>query len=62
MLASGDIDALMLPRPPELTPEEMARIRRLSPTIPPLNRIPRPHGNFPIMHVMVIKNDYSRIQ
>jgi 4,5-dihydroxyphthalate decarboxylase len=58
MLAGGDIDALMLPRPPELTPEEMARIRRLFPDYSTAEQEYRARsGIFPIMHVMVIKND-----
>jgi 4,5-dihydroxyphthalate decarboxylase len=58
MLASGDIDALMLPRPPELAPAEMARIRRLFPDFPAAEQEYRARsGIFPIMHVMVIKND-----
>ncbi len=58
MLASGDIDALMLPRPPELPPEEMARIRRLFPDYSTTEQEYRARtGIFPIMHVMVIKND-----
>jgi len=57
MLASGDIAAMMLPRPPELHPEEMQRIGRLFP-----NYVADEQGYyartrlFPIMHVMVIKN------
>jgi len=58
MLASGDIDALMLPRPPELPPEEMARIRRLFSDYSTTEQEYRARtGIFPIMHVMVIKND-----
>jgi 4,5-dihydroxyphthalate decarboxylase len=58
MLASGDIDALMLPRPPELTPAETARIRRLFPDYSAVEQEYRARsGIFPIMHVMVIKND-----
>jgi 4,5-dihydroxyphthalate decarboxylase len=58
MLASGDIDALMLPRPPELTPAETARIRRLFPDFSTAEQEYRARtGIFPIMHVMVIKND-----
>ena len=58
MLASGDIDALMLPRPPELPPEEMPRIRRLFPDYSTTEQEYRARtGIFPIMHVMVIKNE-----
>ena len=58
MLASGDIDALMLPRPPELPLEEMARIRRLFPDYSTAEQEYRARtGIFPIMHVMVIKNE-----
>ena len=58
MLASGDIDALMLPRPPELPPKEMARIARLFPDYSAVEQEYRARtGIFPIMHVMVIKND-----
>ena len=58
MLAAGEIDALMLPRPPELTPEEMARIARLFPDHGAVEQEYRARtGIFPIMHVMVIKND-----
>jgi 4,5-dihydroxyphthalate decarboxylase len=58
MLAAGDIDALMLPRPPELTPVETARIRRLFPDFSTAEQEYRARtGIFPIMHVMVIKND-----
>ena len=58
MLARGDIDALMLPRPPELPPEEMARIARLFPDFSAVEQEYRARtGIFPIMHVMVIKND-----
>jgi 4,5-dihydroxyphthalate decarboxylase len=58
MLASADIDALMLPRPPELTPAEMAHIRRLFPDYAAVEQQYRARtGIFPIMHVMVIKND-----
>ena len=61
MLASGDIDALMLPRPPELTPEEMAHIRRLFPDYSAAEQEYRARkGIFPIMHVMVIKNELLR--
>jgi 4,5-dihydroxyphthalate decarboxylase len=61
MLASGDIAALMLPRPPELTPEEMARIRRLFPDYSAAEQEYRARtGIFPIMHVMVIKNELLR--
>jgi 4,5-dihydroxyphthalate decarboxylase len=58
MLASGAIDALLLPRPPELSPEEKSRIRPLF--IDPVGAEQDYHarsGIFPIMHVMVIKND-----
>lgn len=58
MLASGDIDGLMLPRPPELPPAEMARVRRLFPAYAAVEQAYRGRtGIFPIMHVMVIKND-----
>ncbi len=58
MLASGDIDALMLPRPPELPPDEMARIARLFPNFSAVEQEYRARtGIFPIMHVMVVKND-----
>ena len=58
MLASGDLDALMLPRPPELTPEEFACIVRLFPDYCAVEQEYRARsGIFPIMHVMVIKND-----
>ena len=63
MLANGDIDAMMLPRPPELPAEEMARIRRLFPNYVAAEQdYRRRTGVLPIMHVMVIKNDsLSRI-
>jgi 4,5-dihydroxyphthalate decarboxylase len=58
MLANGDIDALMLPEPPKLSAEEMARIRRLFPDYVAAEQDYRARtGIFPIMHVMVIKND-----
>jgi len=58
MLAAGDIDAMMLPRPPELSAEEMPRIRRLFPDYSAVEQDYRARtGVFPIMHVMVIKND-----
>ena len=58
MLASGDIDALMLPRPSELPLKEMARIRRLFPDYSTAEQEYRARtGIFPIMHVMVIKNE-----
>ncbi len=57
MLASGEIDAMMLPRPPELSPEDMPRIRRLFPDYATVEQEHRARtGLFPIMHVMVIKN------
>ena len=57
MLARGAIDAMMLPRPPELSAEEMARIRRLFPDYVTAEQDYRARwGIFPIMHVMVIKN------
>jgi 4,5-dihydroxyphthalate decarboxylase len=57
MLASGDIDAMMLPRLPELSPEELTRIRRLFPDYVAAEQDYRARtGIFPIMHVMVIKN------
>ena len=57
MLASGEIDAMMLPRPPELSPEEMPRVRRLFPDYAAVEQEYRARtGLFPIMHVMVIKN------
>lgn len=56
MLASGAIDAMMLPRLPELSPEELPRIRRLFPDYGAAERDYRARtGIFPIMHVMVIK-------
>jgi len=58
MLASGDIDAMMLPRPPELSSEELPRIRRLFPDYVAAEQDYRARtGIFPIMHVMVIKNE-----
>jgi len=58
MLAVGDIDAMMLPRPPELSAEELPRIRRLFPDYSAVEQDYRARaGVFPIMHVMVIKND-----
>lgn len=58
MLASGDIDAMMLPRPPELSPEELPGIRRLFPDYGAAEQDYRARaGIFPIMHVMVIKNE-----
>ena len=63
MLASGAIDALMLPRPPELSPEESARIRPLFTNAVAAEQEYRSRtGIFPIMHVMVIKNDLLRQQ
>ena len=57
MLASGDIDCMLLPRPPELFPEEMPRIRRLFSDYVAVEQEYRARtGIFPIMHVMVIKN------
>ena len=58
MLANGDIDAMMLPRPPELSEGEMPRIRRLFPNYVAAEQDYRARtGVLPIMHVMVIKND-----
>jgi 4,5-dihydroxyphthalate decarboxylase len=58
MLASGDIDAMMLPRLPELSPDEMPLIHRLFPDYVAVEQDYRARtGVFPIMHVMVIKND-----
>ncbi len=58
MLASGEIDAMMLPRPPELSQEQLPRIRRLFPDYAAAEQDYRARtGIFPIMHVMVIKND-----
>jgi 4,5-dihydroxyphthalate decarboxylase len=58
MLANGDIDAMMLPRPPELPAEEMTRICRLFPDYVAAEQdYRRRTGVLPIMHVMVIKND-----
>ena len=58
MLASGEIQGLMLPRPPELPPDQMARIARLFPNYSAVEQEYRARtGIFPIMHVMVIKND-----
>ncbi len=58
MLASGDIDAMMLPRPPELSQQELPRIRRLFPDyVAAEQEYRRRTGIFPIMHVVVIKND-----
>ncbi|MGE5302526.1 MAG: hypothetical protein ACM3TN_04310 [Alphaproteobacteria bacterium] len=57
MLAHGEIDAMMLPRPPELPAEEMARIRRLFPDYVAAEQdYRRRTGVLPIMHVMVIKD------
>ncbi len=57
MLASGEITALMLPRPPELLPEHKERVRRLFPDYVAVEQEYRARtGLFPIMHVMVIKN------
>ncbi len=61
MLASGDIDAMMLPRPPELSQEELPRVRRLFPNYAAAEQDYRARtGIFPIMHVMVIKNEVLR--
>jgi 4,5-dihydroxyphthalate decarboxylase len=58
MLANGDIDGMMLPEPPRLSTEEMARIRRLFPDYVAAEQDYRARsGVLPIMHVMVIKND-----
>jgi len=58
MLARGDIEAMMLPRPPELSQEELLHIRRLFPDYAAAEQDYRARtGIFPIMHVMVIKND-----
>jgi 4,5-dihydroxyphthalate decarboxylase len=58
MLANGDIDAMMLPRPPELSPKEMPRIRRLFPNYVAAEQDYRARtGVLPIMHVMVVKNE-----
>ena len=58
MLANGDVDAMMLPRPPELPAEEMTHIRRLFPDYVAAEQdYRRRTGVLPIMHVMVIKND-----
>jgi 4,5-dihydroxyphthalate decarboxylase len=58
MLASGAIDAMMLPRPPELEAEAMPRIRRLFlDYVAAEQDYRRRTGILPIMHVMVIKND-----
>jgi 4,5-dihydroxyphthalate decarboxylase len=58
MLANGTIDALLLPRPPEISPEETTCIRPLftDPVAVEQDYHART-GIFPIMHVMVIKND-----
>jgi 4,5-dihydroxyphthalate decarboxylase len=58
MLAGGAIDALLLPRPPELSAAETARIRPLFTNSVAAEQDYRARtGIFPIMHVMVIKND-----
>ncbi len=58
MLASGEIDAMMIPRPPKLSTEETARIRRLFSDYVGVEQGYRARtGVLPIMHVMVIKND-----
>lgn len=57
MLASGEITAMMLPRPPELTPEDQERVQRLFPDYAAIEQ--DYYGRtrlFPIMHVIVIKN------
>jgi len=58
LLAGGEIDALMIPRPPELAADEMIRISRLFPDYVAAEQEYRARtGVFPIMHVMVLKND-----
>jgi 4,5-dihydroxyphthalate decarboxylase len=58
MLANGAIDALLLPRPPELSPEEKTRIRPLfADSVGAEQDYHARSGIFPIMHVIVIKND-----
>ncbi len=58
MLVRGEIDAMMLPRPPELSAEEMPRIHRLFSDYVAAEQDYRARtGIFPIMHVMVIKNE-----
>jgi 4,5-dihydroxyphthalate decarboxylase len=58
LLASGDIDAMMIPRPPELVAAEMARIGRLFPDYVAVEQNYRARtGVFPIMHVMVLKDE-----
>jgi 4,5-dihydroxyphthalate decarboxylase len=59
MLASGDIDGMMLPEAPALSIAEMTRIRRLFPTyIAAEQDYHARSGVLPIMHVMVIKNKW----
>jgi 4,5-dihydroxyphthalate decarboxylase len=58
LLASGEIDAMMIPRPPELVAAQMARIGRLFPDYVAVEQNYRARtGVFPIMHVMVLKNE-----
>ncbi|MBI4525079.1 MAG: hypothetical protein HY695_14845 [Deltaproteobacteria bacterium] len=58
MLATGEIAAMMLPRPPELLPDEIQGVRRLFADYVTVEQEYRARtGLFPIMHVMVIKND-----
>ena len=58
MLANGDIDGMMVPEPPELSEEEARSIRRLFPNYVAAEQDYRARtGIFPIMHVMVIKNE-----
>ncbi len=58
LLSGGDIDAMMIPRPPQLSSEELPRIRRLFPDYVAVEQEYRARtGIFPIMHVMVLKNE-----
>ena len=58
MLADSHIDALMLPEAPQLSAEEAGRIRRLFPNyVEAEQEYSARTGIFPIMHVMVIKNE-----
>ena len=58
LLASGEIDALLIPRPPEVPADQMARIGRLFPDYVVAEQEYRARtGVFPIMHVMVLKNE-----
>jgi 4,5-dihydroxyphthalate decarboxylase len=61
LLESGEIDALVTPRPPVATSARAARIRRLfADPREEERRYFRKHGFFPVMHVVALKEDLVR--